>query len=158
MEKEFVIYEQAVKLKELGFDGKCIGFFYTDDSENFKKNKFDYRKKFVIDFSDEDDYMVNSDKTHYVSAPLKQQVLRWFRDEHQIFASIETDCTSYPKFAIVINGFVGNPRDLTEKYWGWNRRFNSDLYRSYEEAESDCIDKLISFIEAESILNLYHKK
>ena len=75
MKNEFVTYEQAVKLKELGFDGKCIGFFYTDDSENFKKNKFDYRKKFVIDFSDEDDYMVNSDKTHYVSAPLKQQAI-----------------------------------------------------------------------------------
>ncbi len=86
-----------------------------------------------------------------IPIPLKQQVFRWFRDEHQIFASIETDCTSYPKFAIVINGFVGNPRDLTEKEWYWVNIFHSDLYRSYEEAESDCIDKLIEIVKKQLV-------
>ena len=31
LEKEFIPYEQALALKELGFDEPCFGYFYTKD-------------------------------------------------------------------------------------------------------------------------------
>jgi hypothetical protein len=145
MENEFVTYEQAVKLKELGFDKSCFdGFMETTCGVKLK--------------SEHNLCTVVTEKGKELPAPLKQQVFRWLRDEHRIFASIETDCTSYPKFAIVINAFVGNPRDLTEKEWHWVNISHFDLYRSYEEAESDCIDKLITFIEAKSFTNFHLEK
>lgn len=39
MEKEFVPYEQAIKLKELGFDEKCIAYFFRDGELNNYFNK-----------------------------------------------------------------------------------------------------------------------
>ncbi len=136
MEKEFCNYDQSVKLNELGFNEPCLATINNYGWLHIKGTRRGAGGAVC---------------TIDVPSPLKQQVFDWFRIEHQIFASIETDCTSYPKFAIVINGFVGNPKDLTEKEWYWEKLFYSDLYRSYPEAESDCIDKLIELIEKKKV-------
>ena len=39
MTKEFIPYEQALALKELGFDEHCLASFYTYTDENFILNK-----------------------------------------------------------------------------------------------------------------------
>ena len=65
MEKEFVTYEQALKLKELGFDEKCLAF---------------YNGKFLDSTEYDFDSCVSKDIGYCVAAPLKQQVFRWFRD------------------------------------------------------------------------------
>jgi hypothetical protein len=64
-EKEFVPYEQALALKELGFDEPCFGYFYTEDKF------FDTKIK-------------NSelDEECSISAPLYQQAFRFFRDKY----------------------------------------------------------------------------
>ena len=88
MEKNFVSYTIALKLKELGFDEKCFASYYTDIEEN-RTEKYDVRKKLNASFdwdpfTDEEDsgYILNSDKEYYVSAPLWQQTLYWFREKH----------------------------------------------------------------------------
>ena len=78
---------------------------------------------------------------------LKSQVLQWFRDKHQLYGSVHTDCTTYPKFCYVVNEFFGNPKDLTEKEWGWKDGLYSMLYREYPQAEKELIDYLISKID-----------
>ena len=85
----------------------------------------------------------------YISAPLKSEVLKWFRDKHQLFGDVQTDCTTYPKFNHVQNEFVGNPNDLTEKEWGWKGGLYSVLFRTYEQAESELIDSLIQHVKFE---------
>jgi hypothetical protein len=65
MNKEFIPYEQALKLKELGFDEPCL-VFYT------------YEGKFSNELSF-NEYKNTGLKT---SAPLYQQAFRWFRDKH----------------------------------------------------------------------------
>ena len=84
MKNQFVTYEIALKLKELGFDEKCVASYYTYDIKNFSKGKYDYRGKFEFDYSTEDQYIVNSNETYYVSAPLWGQVTDWLREEHNI--------------------------------------------------------------------------
>jgi hypothetical protein len=72
MEKEFVPYELAVKLKTLGFDEDCFGC-YT------KEGKLSY------DFSD------NRGEGHYFqecSAPTYSQTFRWFREKYGLYDTI----------------------------------------------------------------------
>lgn len=48
---EFVSYNLAVKMKELGFDWPCLGSFYTDIPENnidTPEGKKDYRKNLMV--------------------------------------------------------------------------------------------------------------
>ena len=63
MEKEFVSYEQAVALKELGFKEDCLASYYHAG------------KRLGIG-----EYVNHGNYT--ILAPLKQQVFRWFREKY----------------------------------------------------------------------------
>ena len=73
MKEEFVTYDQALALKELGFDTfmkeNCLAYFNTSNSNNDLETK---------------DWwcLPKNDFQYALSAPLKQQVFRWFRDKH----------------------------------------------------------------------------
>lgn len=60
MEKEFVSYEQAVALKELGFNEMCFGFYGSPVLE-------------LMHCKNSEPWMGNG----VVAAPLKSQVFRW---------------------------------------------------------------------------------
>jgi hypothetical protein len=72
MEAEFIPYEQALALKELGFDEPCLGKFYFNQLEiggNWRNNDF------------------KEDPDVFISALLYQQAFRWLlilvnKDEH----------------------------------------------------------------------------
>ena len=70
MEKEFVPYELAVKLKELGFDEPCFGWYdgryIASINQNYCKNSEEWLN------------------TIHCAAPLYQQVFRWFRDKYML--------------------------------------------------------------------------
>jgi hypothetical protein len=117
MKKEFATYEQTVALKELGFDEDCLMFW-------FKSNN-------GFELSNEDEYTFYS----YVTAPLKQQVLRWFREKHNIDSAVLEKYKDLGKF---YGGYV-NQNDVRVS-------FGSD-FKTYEEAEDACIDKLIEIIK-----------
>jgi hypothetical protein len=87
MKREFVPYELAVKLKELGFDEPCLASYYTDIDENNLEGKHDYRKTFNgLEYhpldkwgtSWEPNFIRNTESVHYVSAPTPSQAFRWF--------------------------------------------------------------------------------
>ena len=66
MEKQFVTYEIALKLKELGFDEECLACFHTFLTTD---NKLPLFRNFIIN--------KNSAIKNHVSAPLWQQVIDW---------------------------------------------------------------------------------
>jgi hypothetical protein len=68
----------------------------------------------------------------YISAPLKQQVFRWFREKYDLLGYIDSDTMEYGiEYSYHIN--------ILKRGDTW---FN--LYiDTYEEAEERCIDKLI---------------
>ena len=68
MTKEFVTYEQALALKELGFDEPCFSFYIDVD-------KFLYTNQKWLN------YNLNSKR---ISAPLCQQAFRFFREKYQL--------------------------------------------------------------------------
>ena len=68
MKKQFVSYEIALALKELGFDEECIGFYYNE-------NNFEIAVPDVV--------KVMCNKFNYIKAPLWQQVIEWLREVHK---------------------------------------------------------------------------
>jgi len=114
MNKEFVKYEQALALKELGFDEMCFGGYDKEDGVLLVGYDTDAYEHFNRDF--------------YIPAPLKQQVLRWFREQ------------------MFLIDFSSHDVDIYEFYIRWksNKSVLSDIYNTYEESENACIDKLIS--------------
>lgn len=135
MEKEFVNYEQALALKELGFGESCI-YHYKKNDEGKHTNipTFETHEKFGRN---------HNQLPTRVSAPIKQQVFRWFRDSYSLFGVVNVDTTLEPKFCYSILQY--NPSQFFELFE--EIVVNSDLYYSYEEAESACIDKLIETLK-----------
>lgn len=70
MEKQFVTYEIALELKELGFNEHCIAFYYLFENE----------EKFLISTITNTNSSWGKD-TH-MSAPLWQQALEFLRQNH----------------------------------------------------------------------------
>jgi len=70
MEKEFVPYEQALALKELGFDDKTLKTY--DTSVVLVNGKYLLDNWYDVSTVDE------------VKAPLYQQAFRWFRDKYDL--------------------------------------------------------------------------
>tara|TARA_R110000868_G_C10832225_1_gene759450 strand:- start:186 stop:488 length:303 start_codon:yes stop_codon:yes gene_type:complete len=70
MEREFIPYEQAVELKELGFDEPCLAWYEIDGSV-LRPNG----TKVMLESTQTNS---NSDM---VSAPLYQQAFRWLNEK-----------------------------------------------------------------------------
>ena len=140
MEKEFVPYELAVKLKELGFDEPCFGWYENNELVTLLE---------CIYPEDRLEFIKVGEISKRISAPTYSQAFRWFRKKYQIFPEVLTDCTTEPKFVYTYNTFYGNPKDLTEQEWGWENNIGqySEIYRTYEEAELACLDKILEIVE-----------
>ena len=119
MYKEFIPYEQALELKELGFDDYNIAWYAIVD----EKPK-----------------MVFLNYGSHLCAPLYQQAFRWFREKHDLFSSVSVDQTMEPKFCYALSKYAG-PYDWAILV------FNSELYYTYEEAELACLNKLIEIVK-----------
>jgi hypothetical protein len=69
MKNEFVTYEQALALKELGFKEDCLASYYHAG-----------KRLGIGEYNNHGNYTI--------LAPLKQQVFRWFREKYDLFISI----------------------------------------------------------------------
>jgi len=129
MEKEFITYEQALALKELGFNEPCFGWFR---STLIPSNFTEYFLETEFGMNESPSDWVNSnflDKT--CSAPLYQQAFRWFRE----------------KYGLVI---VIKPISDVKLELGYNLTKNGLIMKActtYEEAELECLKKLIEIVK-----------
>ena len=67
MEKEFVPYEQALELKELGFDEICLGYYFNGNTFSISMNNTMFTKNSII----------NNRPDNVITAPLWQQAFSW---------------------------------------------------------------------------------
>ena len=136
MNKEFIPYEQALALKELGFDEECISFYNQDD-----ENKLGIHAQF-------DTYNISASKNstkikssrgnnilNLVSAPLYQQAFRWFREKYGLDSNT-INTNMWNTFSFVIND-IPNKNPITT-YLDFN---------THEEAELECLKKLIEIVK-----------
>ena len=132
MKQEFCSYEQSIALKELGFDEPCFGFY--DESLYFPNNENQYGT-----------FCKQPKDVPACSAPLKQQVFRWFREKYNLRGFIgfrpNVKKFDYHIYDMSLSGIEYVKQRTMEEY-------NKDpLVGTYEEAESACIDKLIEIVK-----------
>ena len=128
IENEFVPYEQALALKELGFDEPCFGWYDNERSpisvgESWRRGK-------------------NS-----IVAPTFSQAFRWFREKYDIIChperwgqNLEYAC----KFDLY---------DKKERKLGHIRNEDNTLvsFKTYKEAELECLVKLIDIVKKQNL-------
>ena len=128
MNKEFIPYEQALELKELGFDSVCFGFY------NPRHEIGDLRANPLYEHSG--GCFDNYNRTDYlVSAPLYQQAFRWFRENYGIMYTVDNNCVN--------NTFHGSYTKINSNY----ESDYTDDFATYEEAEFACLKKLIEIVK-----------
>ena len=119
MKNEFIPYEQALALKELGFDEPCFGWF---DTGYLRVGCFE--SEYVQGLGD-------------LPAPLYQQAFRWFREKHNILATVYSNASGY---LYEWSDNVGG----THRGWSNDEGPNNGgVWDTYEEAELACHKKLI---------------
>lgn len=117
MQNEFLPYNRALKLKELGLDEPCFARFNNDGDLLIA-----HTEKYIIDNG--------VDRSEFFTlAPLFQQAFRWFREEHGLGHMING--IGYESFLFNIGGLVTV----------------FPMFKTYEEAELACLDKLIEIVE-----------
>jgi hypothetical protein len=114
IESNFVPYQIALDMKSIGFDEPCFGYWKS--------------KNWLIQEKTRTDGYTHADQE--CSAPLYQQAFSFFREKHKLHSTITS---------------------ISQESWQWHitkpgeslgKLYNEDFY-TYEEAESDCLDKLI---------------
>jgi hypothetical protein len=125
MEKEFIPYEQALALKELGLDESCFGYYLC------KNSAFGVELELTTNWIDLLPYDSSSCK-----APLYQQAFRWFREKYNMNILIILT-KSYWFFNITWDGIIENFKEFESE----------EKYSSYEEAELECLKKLIQIVK-----------
>ena len=128
MNKEFIPYEQALALKELGFDEPCFGYYLANTL--FISN----------------DIVYNSTNIPVIKAPLYQQAFRWFREKHGICSWIERLYTEYSVAYYKTNEEY--KKDASSKMH--NLIISLKEYSTYEEAELACLKKLIEIVKVKN--------
>ena len=130
MNKEFIPYEQALALKELGFDEPCLASWTYKTKERIPTL---YGCGALL--FDTDGLITNQTEDIICSAPLYQQAFKFFRDKHKLAADIRSEHLGY--YTSIVN------RDVMIRIV----MKPVNIFETYEEAESACLDKLIEIIK-----------
>jgi hypothetical protein len=122
MNKEFIPYEQALELqnlgyKELGFDEECLGYYARDKHLRIQL------KYQIYNF--------------HCYAPLYQQAFRWFREKYNLICSVEYMGKNKINWwdIHIVGHYNIHYEEMCMKY------------QSYEEAELACLKKLIEIVK-----------
>jgi len=119
MNKEFVPYDIALELREIGFNEECFKYWNHSYSRNNPHK----------DLS-----LFQNEHINTVKAPLFQQVFRWFREKHGLDHEIP---------------YAGKPKEYHAfvKDYVYGNNGNSPSVFTYEEAEIECLKRLIQIVK-----------
>ena len=125
MDKEFVPYEPALELKELGFNEPCFAVYGKSEGYLFKvhTDKFD-----------------TIDELHFIKSPTYSQAFRWFREKYNLDSFVK----HLYKSTIKVGYYFG-----IDEYKGIEFQMDlDDYYKNYEEAELECLKGLIKIAKS----------
>jgi hypothetical protein len=121
MNKDFVPYQPSFDMKELGFDEPCIGnYFHTKELKIYGG----------------DILRIKNSDMGTVTAPTFSQAFRWFREKYGYYYEIFVDDDK--TFGFMISYFIeiGRADKPIQR-----------MYTTYEEAELECLKKLIEIVK-----------
>ena len=117
MEKQFVTYEIALKLKELSFDEPCLAYYDIEilfPIEQPLPDEFNTTKTNNIHYDDDFHYPLIKLEDDIIIAPLWSQVVDWFRDKHHTNIEINR-FPNISKWGFVVTDMTIIPKQQTRK-------------------------------------------
>ena len=134
-DKDFVTFEQAEKLKELGFDWECL---YHYDGYYLDSNACDYHSQ-NVESACMSNNTVEWNPLKYIDAPFLYQVQNWLREEKNIHISITPMFPNWREDDY--NVVTYECTIITVEELAYNNQIG--YYDSYEEALSAGIDRVL---------------
>jgi hypothetical protein len=119
LEKEFVLYGEALELKQLGFDEPCLATIDQTDFVHIKGTEYPIRGAMVY---------------FTVDCPTYSKALKWFRKKGY-------------KFNIISDSPFAEEESHYIEIW-FEKQFLHEshyIYKTYEDAELDLLKKLIQY-------------
>ena len=142
MNKEFVSYEIALALKELGFDEPCMAIYYSKD----KSFSWHHHKDHTNDEPALDSGEFN------ISAPLYQQAFRWFREKYGLYCNFVSEFYSDGiNFNWQVMWYI--PKEEWTEFHVANGTYwygDNNEFPTQEEAELACLIKLIEIAKSKN--------
>jgi len=136
MNKEFVPYEIALELEEIGFDEPFITF---DTQYLYRNGDFCRSNSGAIT-------MFESFNDELVIAPLYQQAFRWFRNEKSISGEVYSgDFGGCIEYSFHIRDLY-TEKEIFDNFFGAGSSYMG-TFNTYEEAELECLIKLIEIVK-----------
>jgi len=136
MNKEFIPYEQALELKELGFDELCFGrYIYDGRGKEWFLIQTQQTKSASVIFEG-----ARSVDGISVAAPLYQQAFRWFREEYVLDSIVQPTYSTKYQYRV----FKVEAKSKVQVYGD----YMSKEFNTYEEAELACLKKLIEIVKS----------
>ena len=126
IEKEFVSYEIALELKELGFEEPCFGSIDQIGCIHVKGSKSSPRGSMMY---------------NTIDCPTFSQAFRFFREKYNFVSEINVYSTS--------DGYSYTFKILCKKYTPYKEANNA--WVTYEEAEFECLVKLIEIAKGQNV-------
>lgn len=124
MEKEFCTYNQALKLKALGFDEPCFAVYLTDSEKLVLVGSTERIKPKMKNFN----------------APTFSQVFKWFREKYNLHGFVMDNEDEHFWWGISILFSGETEEDSSEIAYD----------ETYEEAELACLEKLLEIVESKT--------
>ena len=138
MNKEFVPYELALELRELGFDEPCLLVYDSKEKVLFHCLSNNVKNDILIDCN------IGLNPKEDIKAPTFSQTFRWFREKYNLHHSIsilQRSCRYHFKIRT-----IECESDL--KPFGDNKIiFEDGPRKKYEDIELDCLKKLIEIVK-----------
>ena len=123
MNKEFILYTEALALKELGFDEPCFGYYHEDKSLTYTNMVSQNTNSF---------WKINN---KIISAPLYQQAFRWFREKYELSSWVYNSHMDKYFYTILQDGRIVKATESAT---------------TFEEAELACLIKLIQIVKGDN--------
>lgn len=145
MEKEFVPYKLALRMKQLGFNMPCMASWsYTYELQSHVELKLGY----IID-----------GPNNYTNAPTWQSAFRWFREKYGLHCKVEFDKfidedenyneleNPYFTYLYSILELWQEGKRFDKFQNGWKNVSSERNLLSYEEAQQACLEKLCEIVK-----------
>jgi len=128
--KDFILYPEALALKELGFDEPCFGYYVAG--------------QLLITT----DRVYNSTDIPSFKAPTYSQAFRFFREKYGLEIILRPDAINAPEkklreYVILSYDESWILEPIAEPQW-WIRK---GLFETYEQAELACLQHLIKIVK-----------
>lgn len=127
IEEQFIPYESALELKELGFDEECFGYYIESLCSTVVKLEIMYSNYNAGKY-------ITIPEDFHTNAPLWQQSFNWFREVYSLHSTITSVSQESWQWHIQM------PHDTLDVLW-------DEDFSSYEEASLECLKTLIEIVK-----------